>query len=109
MITSGRNERITQTTSESTASCPQKRSVSSGVFENPKSIARVKNCSAPSIWRAASSSSVRTTPNSSPCSVPIRFCPPSPRVSERYAVRTFRPWASQASIAVFSSSGCAPM
>ena len=35
--------------------------------------------------RAASSSWVRITPSWSPCSVPIRFWPPSPRVSDRYA------------------------
>ena len=49
-------------------------------FENPKSYARVKNCSAPSIRRAASNSCVRIKPNSIPCSSPIKFCPPSPRV-----------------------------
>jgi len=51
-MTSGRNLRITATTSASTASFPQMRSVSSGFFENPKSRARVKNCSAPSMRRA---------------------------------------------------------
>ncbi len=107
MMTSGRKTRIAHTTSARISSRPQIASVSSAVFEYPKSIARVKSCSAPSMRRAASSSSVRITPSSAPCSEPIRFCPPSPRVSDRYAVRTFRPWASQASIAVFSSSGCA--
>ena len=62
---------------------PQMRSVSSGLFEYPKSRARVKNCSAPSTRRAASSSSVLITPSSAPCSDPIRFWPPSPRVIER--------------------------
>ena len=42
--------------------CPRCASVSSGVFEKPKSTARVKNCSAPSMRRAASSSCVRITP-----------------------------------------------
>jgi hypothetical protein len=37
----------------------------------------------PSSRRAASSSSVRTAPSASPSSLPMRFCPPSPRVSDR--------------------------
>src|SRR5687767_9238997 len=47
-------------------------------------------------------------PRRSPFSLPIRFCPPSPRVMERYPARTRRSFPSQASMAVFSSSGCAP-
>src|ERR1039458_2426521 len=50
-------------------------------------MARVKNCSAPSTWRAASNSCVRMMPSCAPCSLPIRFWPPSPRVSERQAAR----------------------
>ena len=46
-------------------------------------MARVKYCSVPSILRDASSSCVRMMPSSSPCSGPIRFCPPSPRVSDK--------------------------
>ena len=37
----------------------------------------------PSILRAANNSWVRITPNASPCSDPMRFWPPSPRVSDR--------------------------
>src|ERR1035437_9903958 len=85
-ITSGRNFRIIQTTSESIFSLSQKAKVSSGDFEKPKSYARLKNCSAPSIFRASRSSCVRISPNNSPCSEPIRFCPPSPRVKDRYPV-----------------------
>ena len=83
MMTSGRKWRMTATTSARTASFPQMRSVSSGLFEKPKSRARVKNCSAPSMRRAASSSCVRMRPSAGPCSEPIRFWPPSPRVSDR--------------------------
>ena len=38
---------------------------------------------APSIERAAKSSCVRMRPSEGPCSEPMRFCPPSPRVIER--------------------------
>ncbi len=106
---SGRKLRITHTTSARMRSWPQIASVSSGFFEKPKSSAREKYCSAPSTRRAASSSWVRIKPSCSPVSLPIRFWPPSPRVSERYAVRTMRPLASQLRNAVFSSSGWAPM
>ena len=98
-----------RTTSPNTESFGQCRYVSSGVFEKPKSYARVKNCRAPSTRRAASSSSVRMTPSASPSSLPIAFCPPSPRVSDRYAASTFAPRASQPSRLVSSSSGCAPI
>ena len=81
-ITSGRNFRITQTMSARICSFPQNSYVSSAVFEYPKSMARVKYCSAPSIRRAASNSRVRSIPISTPFSVPIRFWPPSPRVRE---------------------------
>ena len=48
-------------------------------------------------------------PSARPSSLPIRFCPPSPRVSERYAVSTCLPRASQVMSCVSSSSGCAPI
>ena len=64
MMTSGRKRRITQTISPRMLSWPHFDIVSSAVLENPKSMARVKNCSAPSIRRAASSSWVRMTPSS---------------------------------------------
>ena len=83
MITSGRNVRITRTMSETTAFRSQIRSVSAGLFEKPKSMARVKNCRPPSRRRAARSSWVRITPSSSKNSGPITFWPPSPRVSDR--------------------------
>ena len=83
MITSGRNSRITRTMSPRTAWRSQTFSVSSAFFEYPKSFARVKYCRPPSSRRAASSSCVRATPSASPSWGPSRFCPPSPRVSER--------------------------
>ena len=52
---------------------------------------------------------MRIMPSSGPSSLPMRFWPPSPRVSERYAVSTWRPFASQAMRRVSSSSGCAPI
>src|ERR1035437_9656482 len=105
IITLGRNLRIIQTTSESILSFPQKAKVSSGDLEKPKSYARLKNCSAPSIFRASRSSCVRISPNNSPCSEPIRFCPPSPRVMERYPVCNNFSDEKNESRAVFSSSG----
>ena len=87
----GRKARTTVTTSRRIESFTQCVYVSSAVLEKPKSYARVKNCRPPSSRRAASSSSVRIIPSSGPSSLPIRFCPPSPRVSERYAVSTFCP------------------
>ncbi len=56
IITSGRKLRTIQTTSESTASLPHFAKLSSGLFEKPKSTARVKNCSALSMFLAASNS-----------------------------------------------------
>ena len=87
ITTSGRKVRITRTMSDTTPLRSQIRSVSCGFLEKPKSMARVKNCRPPSRRRAASSSWVRITPSSSKSSGPITFWPPSPRVSERYAVR----------------------
>ena len=49
------------------------------------------------------------TPSASNNSVPRRFCPPSPRVADRYAVRTPWPRDNHASNALFSSSGWAPV
>ena len=83
MITSGLNVRMTRTMSDTTAFRSQILSVSAGLFEKPKSMARVKNCWPPSSRRAARSSWVRMTPSSSKISGPITFWPPSPRVSER--------------------------
>ena len=57
--------------------------VSFGSLENPKSFARVKNCSPPSILLAANNSCVLMAPNFSRNSVPIKFCPPSPRVNDK--------------------------
>src|SRR5215472_3565644 len=48
-------------------------------------------------------------PSCAPCSEPIRFWPPSPRVVDKYAVRMWRPRAKYASTGVRSSSGCAPI
>src|SRR6184192_3162927 len=79
----GRKRRTTSTTSLRTESRGQNRSASSSVLEYPKSYARVKNWRAPSIRRAASSSSERMTPSSGPSSGPMRFCPPSPRLSDK--------------------------
>src|SRR6266478_1207251 len=103
----GLNARITVITSLSSESCGQCFRVSSAVFEKPKSYPRAKYWCAPSIRRAARSSSVRITPSASPSSLPIRFWPPSPRVSDKYAVSTRRPRASHAISWVSSSSGCA--
>ncbi len=75
--------------------------------EKPKSIARVKNCSAPSKRCAASSSSVRSTASGTNSSGPISFCPPSPCVAVTSVVRNPLPCEKYASIALFSSSGCA--
>ncbi len=72
-MTSGRVLRIAKTVSARTGSFPQIASVSSGLFEYPKSIARVKSWRAPSMRRAARSSCVRRSPISSPFSDPIRF------------------------------------
>ena len=98
---------MTVITSCSSESCGQCLRVSSAVFEKPKSYPRPKNWWAPSIRLAASNSSVRMTPSASPSSLPMRFCPPSPRVSDIYAVLTFLPRASHAIRLVSSSSGCA--
>src|SRR5258706_13235553 len=57
--------------------------------------------------RAASSSSVRMTPSASPSSLPIRFCPPSTRASNRYPLSPPTPRTSQAISCVSASSGCA--
>ena len=80
MIISGLKLRITQTISLKIESWLHLVKVSSGFLLKPKSYARVKNCSPPSILRAANNSCVRIIPNSMPCSEPIKFCPPSPRV-----------------------------
>ena len=45
--------------------------------------ARLKNWREPSTRRAARSSSPRSRPSPTPSSGPTRFCPPSPRESER--------------------------
>src|SRR6185312_15184302 len=108
-ITCGRNARTTVTTSVSTESCGQCWKVSAALLEKPKSYARVKYWCAPSMRRAASSSSVRITPSASPSSLPMRFCPPSPRVSDRYATSMWCPLVSHAMRRVSSSSGCAPI
>ena len=101
--------RMTRTTSLRIVSFGQCFQVSSCDFEKPKSYALVKNCPAPSRRRAASNSSVRSSPRARPNSGPIRFWPPSPRLSERYAASAPIPRSSTVSSSVSSSSGCAPM
>src|SRR6266516_2134650 len=59
--------------------------------------------------RAASSSSVRMIPSSGPSSGPMRFWPPSPRVSERYPACAPMPRDRSTNSCVSSSSGCAPI
>ena len=49
------------------------------------------------------------TPNASPSSLPMRFCPPSPRVSERYAASACWRVREPGDERVSSSSGCAAM
>ena len=82
-MTCGRKRRTAHTTSARISSRGHLDSVSSADLEKPKSTARVKNCSPPSMARAATSSLLRIIPSPSQNSVPIRFWPPSPRVSAR--------------------------
>jgi len=63
-----------QTTSANTASLPQMRRVFGGL--GVAEVARAgEELLGPSILRAASSSCVRMSPSSDPCSAPMRFCP----------------------------------
>ncbi len=114
-MTSGRSVLTISTNRASVRSGPHRARVSVPLFENPKSTIGSSGLSdsqyilMPRISQALSISAVLSAPRSPESSLPMSFCPPSPRFAHAKDRLNPSRMPSAASIADVSSSGWAPV